>query len=269
MRYKLIALDIDGTIRGAEHPISRRTRDAVDEVVRSGAQVTVATGRMFESAIEATAGLSISSPIVSYQGAHIGDPTTREVLWHQPLTPDMTLDALRLLEGWQGEILAYVDGHVYADKLTTWVEDYALRNQGRVHVLDDLADLASREPTRLAAVGDQEGLDALTNRVATDTSVSVQFIRSLPHLCEILHPETGKQVALARLAGRLGIGQEETAAFGNGPEDLPMLRWAGLGVAMGGSEAEVQDDMDVVARPMEDDGVARMLEDMLERGLVG
>ena len=86
MGYRLIALDIDGTIRTNEYAISERTREAVANVRAAGADVTVATGRMFRSAVRASAELELTAPIASFQGAHVADPTTGEVLWHRPLT---------------------------------------------------------------------------------------------------------------------------------------------------------------------------------------
>ena len=269
MRYELIALDIDGTIRTLERPISARTRSAVEEVRRRGAVITLATGRMFQSAVDATTELDLTEPIVSYQGAHIGHPVTGEVLRHRPLTADMALAVLDLLATWDREVLAYRDDHVYANTLTPWVEAYAERNKGRVHVVSDLNAIAGKEPTRLVAVGDEDEIYRLEVRLKAAFDSRLHITRSLPYFCEILHREAGKHRALAWLCRRLGVPQERTVAFGNAHEDVEMLRWAGLGVAVGGAQPEVLQAADRVAPPVEEDGVARTLEDLLERGLVG
>ena len=93
--------------------------------------------------------------------------------------------------------------------------------------------------------------------------------RSLPYFCEILHPEAGKHRALAWLCRHLGIRQDETVAFGNAYEDIGMLRWAGLGVAVAGAAPEVLGVADRIAPPVEEDGPAEVIEDLLRRGLVG
>ena len=97
MTYKLIALDIDGTIRSDDYPLSSRTRNAIDRVREAGALVTVATGRIYRSALRASGELDITTPIASFQGAHIANPVTHEVLWHRPLTNSMTRMALAAL----------------------------------------------------------------------------------------------------------------------------------------------------------------------------
>ena len=84
MGYKLIALDIDGTIRSPDYPVSDRTREVTARVRDAGAVVTLATGRMYHSALRSSADLNIKSPIASFQGAQIRDPASGEVLWHKP-----------------------------------------------------------------------------------------------------------------------------------------------------------------------------------------
>ena len=93
--------------------------------------------------------------------------------------------------------------------------------------------------------------------------------RSLPHFCEILHPEGGKDRALAWLCRRLGVQRGETVAFGNGYNDVRMLRWAGLGVAVADAVPEVLEAADMVAPRTEEDGVAQVLEQLLDQGLIG
>ncbi len=268
MGYRLIALDIDGTIRSIERPISARTSRAVDMASQAGVVVTLATGRMFPFALEATVDLNITSPIVSYQGAHVGNAATGEVLWHRPLTSEMSLAALDALSIWKREVLAYHDDQVYVNMRTPWVEAYAERNQGRVHVVPDLVALVDKRPTRLVAVGEGDGIHELYSHLSATLDSQLHVTRSLPYFCEILHPEAGKHRALAWLCRHLGIRQDETVAFGNAYEDIGMLRWAGLGVAVSDAAPEILGVADRIAPPMEEDGPAEVLEDLLRRGFL-
>lgn len=269
MTYKLVALDIDGTIRSPERGPTARTRGAVGRAISAGATVTVATGRMFRSALASAAELELNSPIVSFQGAHIADPVTGEVLWHRPLTEEMTRAALDALDGWGSEILAYIGYDAYVNMTSPWVEGYQGRNRGSVYMTGDLKALAWREPTRLVAVGGEDDIRGLEQRLKSAFDSRLHITRSLPTFCEILHPDGGKHKALEWLGGHLGIRQDETVAFGNGYNDVDMLRWAGMGVAIGGAVPEVLEVADLVAPPLEEDGVAQVLEDLLQRGLIG
>lgn len=271
MTYKLVALDIDGTIRGKEHPISDRTRRSIAQVVEVGVVVTLATGRSYRSAVKQSQDARITAPIVSFQGAHLADPATEEVLWHQPLTEALTreaLDALKAVNGWNGDVMAYYGHEVYVNKMTPWIEAYGGRNEVVIHEVGDLKKVAELEPTRLVAVGDPDEVERLEARlqgIFDDSALHVT--RSLPQFCEILHPHSGKDKALEQLCKRLGIGREEVVAFGNGYNDVHMLRWAGLGVAIGGAVAQALAASDRTAPPLEEDGVAQVLEELLAQGL--
>jgi Cof subfamily protein (haloacid dehalogenase superfamily) len=269
MGYKLIALDIDGTIRSADYPISDRTRETLDKVMEAGAVVTLATGRMFRSAVRSTSGLDLKSPIASFQGAHIADPATGEVLWHMPLTPSMTREALDALEPWGLEVMAYYNHEVYVGQSTERIESYGARNEVGVHVVDDLKSLADKMLTRLVVVGNEDEIQRLEAEMKAHFDTRLHITRSLPHFCEILHPDGGKHKALEWMCNHLGIRQEETIAFGNGYNDVHMLGWAGLGVAIGGAVPEVLAVADSVTPPIEQDGVAIMLESLLDQGLIG
>ena len=269
MGYRLIALDIDGTIRSDEYPLSKRTRQAVASVIDAGAAVTVATGRVFGTALPAVKELGLRWPVVSYQGAHIADPSSGEVLWHRPLTPAMARTALDALAHWSVEIVAYHEDGVYVSEITAWTQKYEERNGVPVTVVDDLGQITDKAPTRLLAIGTEEEVERLEADLKTRFDSELYVTRSLPHFCEVLHPECGKEKGLAWLCDRLGISPKETVAFGNGYNDVPMLEWAGLGVAVVGAVPDALRAADIVAPPLEKDGAARVLEDLLQRGLIG
>ena len=269
MGYKLIALDIDGTIRSNDYPLSERTCRALADARAAGAIVTIVTGRMYLSAMAVTAGLDLRSPVVTYQGAHIADPVSHEVLWHQPLSAQMLHDVLDALESWEREILAHHRNDVYVDRVTGWVEAYVDRNYAQVHVVDDLRSLADEGVTRLIVAGEDDDVGRVTSTLAEQFDSRLQVTRSLPYFCEVLHPDTGKEQALQRLCKILDVHQEDTIAFANGNEDVPMIRWAGLGVAVAdGSEAAIN-GADAIAPPVAEDGVAQVVEGLLREGRLG
>ena len=110
MGYRLIALDIDGTIRSIEREPTARTRDAIASVMAAGTMVTLATGRAFKAARAHGVELGITSPIISFQGAHVADPRTCEAIRHVPLSPTMAAEALDSLAGWRGDLVLYQGG---------------------------------------------------------------------------------------------------------------------------------------------------------------
>ena len=272
MRYRMIALDIDGTIRSREYPLSDRTRRTIARVEGTGAIVTLATGRVFQSAVSSTAELNLTSPIASFQGAQVRDPVTEKVLWHRPLTRDMVhmaLDALDALVQWDVAVMGNVGDKIYFSKLNSRTEAYRRRNWLDANVVEDLRELASCGLSRLVIVGEPDQIPLVTTALQARFDSQLYVTRSLPEFCEILHPEGGKDKALEWLCEHLGISRQETIAFGNGYNDVPMIRWAGLGIAVGGAVPDVLEVADEVVPPIEEDGVAQYLEGLLDRGLIG
>jgi Cof subfamily protein (haloacid dehalogenase superfamily) len=269
MGYKLIALDIDGTIHSNEHPLSERTCRALSEAREAGAIVTIATGRMYLSAMAVTADLKLQSPVATYQGAHIADPISNEILWHQPLDARMLHDVLDALDSWDREILAHHRNDVYVDRMTDWVEAYVDRNHVEVHVIDKLSDLADEGVTRLIVAGEDDDVGQVTSTLTKKFDSQLQITRSLPYFCEVLHPDTGKQPALQRLCEMLDVRQEDSIAFANGDEDIPMIEWAGLGVAVADGTEAATLAADEVAPAQSEDGVAQVVERLLRDRLLG
>ena len=172
MTYRLIALDIDGTIRNNNCGISGRTKRAISLALKAGEFVTVATGRMLRSAIASPTELQLTSPIVSFQGAVISNPVSGEVLWNRPLTEDLTLSALEALSDWEGVILASVGNYAYVNMGNKWVDGYRDRNNGRVRIVENLVSIAHYNPTRLVAVGETVPIFDLEKRL------NIEFLNS-------------------------------------------------------------------------------------------
>ena len=273
MSYKLIALDIDGTIRTIDTPISDRTRRAVAAVRAAGAIVTLATGRIFGSAARNSAELAIDAPIASAQGAYIANPVSGEILRHRPLAQPMMRQALDALDrqpiARDMLFVAYHSDAIYVNRIDDWATAYGQRNNIAVHAVPDLRHVAHLGMTRLVVVGEDAPIQSLESNLNARLNSRLLVTRSLPHFCEILHPEGGKDSALAWMCAHFGIQQSQTIAFGNGYNDVQMLAWAGLGVAVGDAVPEALAVADRIAPPLEEHGVARILEDLLHKGLIG
>lgn len=269
MRYKLIALDVDGTIRSHDRPTSERTRRTIQSVREAGAFVTIATGRSYKSGASAASDVNLTAPIVTFQGSHVADPTTGKVLWHVPLTSDMTSATLDALAGWDDvQVVGYRGDEIFVTELTDWASAYGERTGVRVRVVD--ADgFASNPMSRIVAHGQDDVIERLESSLKDRFDGEMYVTRSLPYFCEILHPRGGKDKALDWLCRHLGVSRDETIAFGNGYNDVQMLEWARMSVAVGDAVDEILEVADVVAPPMEEDGVAQVLDEMLEKGLIG
>ena len=118
-------------------------------------------------------------------------------------------------------------------------------------------------------MGDEPEVYDLERRLNEHLDSRLHVTRSLPTFCEMIHPDGGKHMALEWLCGHLGIDTKSTIAFGNGYNDVHMLEWAALGVAVGDAVPEALSVADRVAPTLDQDGPAHILEELLAQGRIG
>ena len=265
MKIKLIALDVDGTIRETGKPISNRTMKAISLLKGSGVIVAIATGRMAPSAINVWHELGIQSPLICHQGALILDPSTKKILKHTPLSYASAIQALEILDDCEIDCMANYDGNVYVNKKSDWFESYCERNN--VDLIESpLKLLAQKNLTRIVAISAEHKIKSLQKIMSKTLGATTYVTRSLPHFCEVLAPNAGKESALQWICDQNHINPNETIAFGNGYNDIKMLEWAGIGIAVGDAVVEALEVADRVAPSLEDDGVAQVIEDLMNSG---
>ena len=166
------------------------------------------------------------------------------------------------------ERVVYVDDFILVDSLTPWASSYGERNS--VRVVETESFLAHEGTTyRVLAVGSSDEIIKVERSVKTLYSQELYATRSLHHFCEILSPKAGKEKALNWLCHQMDINPKEVLAFGNGLNDLEMIRWAGRGVAIEGGEPEALAITCEIAPPVERDGVAIYLSELLRQNLIG
>lgn len=258
---KLVAIDLDDTLLTPEGTISPRVRQAIRQVRELGCLVTLATGRMFRSARPFADDLGLDLPLITYQGALIKTALTEEVWRRVALAPEVLYPLLRFLEGESIHINLYVDDDLYVAEMNEVAERYASFSRVPVHAVGQLSRFQLPAATKVVAIGDPDELrDRLQPAALAEFGGRLTINRSRPHFLEFGHPEASKAKALDYLAGRLGISREQVMAIGDGENDLDMLQYAGVGVAMGNAEAAALAVADFVTSSNGEDGVAVALE---------
>ena len=265
MGFKLLALDLDGTLydRHAGLTLSPQTKEAVSRVREAGAEVTIATGRMFNSTLRFSTELGLTVPIICYQGALIGDPVSKRVIWEKPIPLGLARQAIHLIEDNGLAPYVFVRDRFYVQERTERVQQYENVLEIKARAVGDLASYLGEDPTKLVVVGEESQMVEVQRRVRETFGLSLSIIKTFSHLCEIGHPDGSKAQALSYLAGWLGVRQKETVAVGDSLNDVDMIQWAGLGVAMGNASQEVQDAADMVVKSTSDGGVVQLLEELL------
>lgn len=260
--YRLVALDLDDTLLDRDLVFSPRTRRVIRQVMDAGVMVTLATGRMFQSALPYSQELGLTLPLICYQGALIKDPVSREVLFHQAVPLEAARQVIQIVRRWGLHVNAYVDDNLYVEKATPEAERYVRIARVSLHPVGDLLAFLKEPPTKLVIVSDEPIIAKVMGELKAVFGETLYITESLPIFCEIAHPGCNKGTALAMLASHLGVAQEETVAVGDGLNDLEMVEWAGLGVAMGNAPLEVRSAARIVTGTIKEDGAARALEEI-------
>jgi Cof subfamily protein (haloacid dehalogenase superfamily) len=263
--YRLIAIDLDGTLlTPAPHKqITPRTRRALQAVAATGAYITITTGQSLEVLRAAAAGLPLTGPQIIENGAMIVDPGSGSVLHERLIPPALILPVLAKTRA-LGLYRAYhTPGGVYVDRHTPRARQWYRPPVPPVIEVDDVATLYPRTCIKLAAVGEQSALPELRRQLQAEFGEALHVTQSAYDLLEFLHPEASKGQALRLVAALLHVSPAEIVAIGDNYNDLEMLRFAGLGVAMGNAPAEVQAAADYVTLDNASDGVAVVLESIV------
>lgn len=260
MKYKLVALDMDGTLLNDQYEITPRTARAIATAVSRGVLVTLATGRTFRSACYYARVLGLNLPLIAYNGGLIKEVLTERVLLHRPIHLSAARDLVDYIQGLGLYLKVYVDDILLVEKETEKTVVFALQHRIRYRAVGDLKSFLKKEPTMLVVIEPEEIVDALKDLLDREWQKKVRSFKSNPQSLDIVHPKASKVEALRFLAHKYEVKPEEVLAIGNEMNDLEMIDWAGLGVAMGNATPSVLKRADYVTADNNHDGVALVLE---------
>jgi Cof subfamily protein (haloacid dehalogenase superfamily) len=270
MDIRLLVLDIDGTISGESNQISPVVERAIAAAQAKGIQVAIATGRMYRSALRFHRQVGSTLPLLAYQGALIKDAFTEQVYRHWAVSKQSALQLLDYFEQPDLKPLLsihfYIDDQLYVREITEETELYANRSGIEAIAVGDLRQVLDREPTKILALSHQtEIIDhLLTSLRQRYTPAELYFTKSVATFFEAANPLVNKGVAVRYLAEEmLELQADNVMTVGDNFNDVEMLAYAGIGVAMGNAPAEVKAIADWVAPTVDADGVAAAIDKFL------
>jgi Cof subfamily protein (haloacid dehalogenase superfamily) len=257
--YQLLALDLDGTVMGPELIISDAVRQAIAAAQQRGVRVTLATGRMFGASLPFAQLLNVHTPIICYQGAMVRHPITGEIYHHVAMPGELAAEAVRMLLAQDIFVIAYIDEKLCIAERRPELDLYQRFHPEGAHVVvaDDLATMVQETPpTKLLFVAQPPVVERELARHGERFSGQLSVVRSHELFGELTALHVSKGAALEALARDLNIAREDVIAIGDQENDLSMISWAGLGLAMGNAIPEVQAAAAAVLPTVHENGVA-------------
>lgn len=273
--YRLVATDLDGTLLRSDETISPRTRAALAAAVEAGAAHIVATGRSVSWTRHILDDLGYRGLAVCGQGAQLYHAGEDRLLTSVTLDRQLARRAVALLESELGPLGVAVnrdglDGDVLMDDVFWAHAGAAWRSPSHdsarqpIHAPDRLG-LWDEPLIKLYIHHPDHSDDGLAGMARTLLGDAAQVVVAGRRLVEILPVGLTKATGLSLAARRLGADAAGTIAFGDMPNDIPMLRWAAYGVAMADAHPEVLAVADEVTTSNDADGIAEILEPLLAR----
>lgn len=261
--YRLLAIDLDGTLLTPQKLITPRTHNALAQAAAKGIAIVIATGQTLQVLRHVCAEVPLIGPQIIENGAIIADIQSGSVLHEQLFSTEHILPTLETLRS-LGLYRAYhTYQHVYVDHNTPRARTWYRPPVFPVVEIEDVASIYPQPCIKLAGVGDASTLRDKRLELERIFAGKLYVTQSAFDLLELLHPQVSKDHALSVVAADLGISPEEVVAFGDNHNDIGMLRFAGLGVAMGNAHAEVKAAADYVTLSNAEDGVAVVIEEMV------
>ncbi len=246
--YRLAASDLDGTLLGPHKEIGEGNRAAVRRLQAAGARFVLASGRRHQNSLRFQRQLGLDGLLISCAGALVKDPQTDRVL-HEVLIPPDLADGL-ITEGEKAgyTVIYYHRDHLYVTETNHWTDLYesrvgerAERYPGSLHGLQGAAAL------KIVWYGEPSAMQATRPGVEQEYRSRLDVLATDAENLEFSAVGADKAAALTVVAGFYGVAQAEVVAFGDGENDAPMLRWAGLGVAMDGGKSQAKDAAKLVS----------------------
>jgi Cof subfamily protein (haloacid dehalogenase superfamily) len=238
LRFRLVALDLDGTILDMKLNLDPRDVEALGRIVRAGITVVACTGRPFPGALPWAERLGLDGPIICYQGAEIRLHDGSKILDHG-VKHELAMEVISFARERDLHVQAYRDDLLIVERDRPEAHEYANHAGMKINVVGDLDTAMGPTTPKLVIVATAEKLEALLPEVRERWKGRLNIATSIPTYLEFTSVESDKASALAFLCERLGIPRERSVAVGDGRNDASMIAWAGLGVAVEGSAPEV------------------------------
>jgi Cof subfamily protein (haloacid dehalogenase superfamily) len=260
-RPRLVACDLDGTLVARDNELSRPVRKAVQRALDAGVWVVAVTGRPWQWTLDLARRHDLLPAAVVSNGAAVVDVESGRV---RPtgLADGSVLGLMERIRAKVPGVTFAVDGIDFMAAEPTF-HDPTYLGDHEAH-FGDLSDIVTKDVIKL--ICRVEGVPAI--ELAAEIDVDVTDGVAVPYhgageWVELLPEGVSKASGLALLCGELGVDRSEVVAVGDAWNDIPMLEWAGLGVAMGGAAEHVLEVADRVVPGADDDGVAVLLDELL------
>lgn len=267
MKYKLIAMDLDGTLNNDQKIITEKTKAALMAAQKAGIRLALASARPSPGLFKERDILRLQDHqgvLMSYNGGRIVDAETGKVLFETSMDLEETREVLRQLENLPVTPILDDGVQFYVTDKNGYKVDYECKNNNMVCTeVPNLADFLPFAPIKILMSVQPEELVQVQKQIADFLPESLTVVQTAAFYLEVIPKVINKGQGIRDICKVLGIDPAEVISFGDAANDIPMLREAGMGVAMGNAAEAVKATADMVTLSNNEDGIAAALEKLL------
>ena len=261
---KMVAIDCDETLVRSDNSISDYTVDVLHRLQQKGVAITIATGRMYQTAKPIGQALKLGNvPLILFSGGLIQELETGYKLFEQTVPIVAVRRIYELAKQYDWHIQSYVDDHLLCHHKTWQSALYEKQTGATAEFLGDKLYSLNSEPNKLIAIDTVEGINRIIEILTPRVGDMVTLVRSQKDFLELIAPNVSKGRALTQLALDNHISLEHIVSFGNAENDISMLRKTGYSVAVENATDHVKSVAYTICGHHNDDGVAHWIEDNL------
>lgn len=264
MKYKAVVLDMDGTLLNSKLEIDEKTAEELKKFRCIGGKVYIATGRTYLSLKPYYDILGLDTPVIAYNGAKVVSCFGDSILEY-PMEDDLVKYFI--------DVSRRTGIHLNLYQNEKWLVESPFNKESEIY--EEISGLSPEEAdfenleeyfsTKVLFIAEKEKLDQLRNEILVDLDGLVHVTASKPFFLEIMKKGVNKGETLKKLMKSEGINLEEVIAFGDGLNDLEMIKTAGLGVAMGNSYEELKAVADMVTKDNDSNGIGEVMSELLTK----
>ncbi len=270
MTFRAIALDLDGTLKNSQNEITPRTRQALIDCQKRGMIVILASGRPTPGLRHEARELELDKYhgiLLSFNGANVYDLKEKKVIYEQVIEKEVADEIYDRAKKYQLGVLTYHDGKI----LTEDIHDEYVQLEGRINDMEimhttDFKASFDHPVNKVLLTGKPEYLAQIEDEFKAPYVNQLSIYRSSPFFLEVMANGIDKAASLDKLLNELCLKPSQLMAFGDGFNDISMIQYAGLGVAMANAQDKVKEVSDVVTLSNDDDGIEKIINEYIFGG---
>lgn len=274
MVYRLLAVNIDGTLLQSNGRLNKSTKEAIDYVHQKGVHVALVTSRNYHSAKKVAKALKINPMIVAQQGAFVGASMEKPIMVKR-ISEELTAELVQMLEKTTCQILLIHEKYSLGNRVNLpenllgksvmYLNDQNIYAQNYVDdISEELID-QPMAPTKMDIIFPEKSARNDMVKLIKEMFPEVDALLQPGHKLTIVPKGVSKWSGVLYLADHLEVKRTEIVSIGDGLDDMEMIAGSGLGVAMGNADEEVRKVAKWVTRSNDQDGVAYMLREFFRK----